>query len=112
MPTPTSPFLFPAAAPGPTCRARVVGHGEWIAVFLGVHGEQAHTEAPVAGIGCAVVKVLQIHVELVGGLRGQGVDPPEPWSGGENGRSRVGGLQGDPPQEGTKETREPSSHGW
>lgn len=92
MATPTSPFLFPAAARGPTCRARVVGHGERVPVFLGVHGEQAHAKAPIAGIGCAVVKVLQVHVELIGGLRGQGVDPPEPWSGGENGRSWQGRL--------------------
>ena len=35
-------------------------------------------------------------MELVGGLRGQSVDPPEPWSRGGKGRRGRRGSQGDP----------------
>lgn len=69
----------------PTCSARVVSHGERVPVLLRVHGEQAHAKASVAGVGRAVVEVFQVNVEFVGGLRGQGVEPPEPWGGGESG---------------------------
>ena len=77
------------AARSPTCSARVVGHREREPVLLGIHGEQAHAEAPVVGVGRAVVEVLQVHVQLVGRLRGQRVEPLEPWS---RERTRAGGV--------------------
>lgn len=91
----------PPAARSPTCSARVVGHSERVPVLLGVHREQAHAEVPVASIGCAIVEVLQVHMQLVGCLCGQCMEPFEPWVG-ERMQEMLGDLEGDP-TEGTRE---------
>lgn len=88
----------PAPAPAPeeagrgTCPAVLeASHVEGVAVLLGTDRVGGDGEVNILGVGCVVLKVFQVHSQLVLLLQGQEVQVLQPWGGeAASGQQRLG----------------------
>lgn len=54
--------------------ARIVSHGQRVAVVIGVHRKKPHAEGSVLGVDSAVFKVFQIDAKFIVALDREGMD--------------------------------------
>lgn len=64
-----------------TCVARIISHSQRVAIIIGVHREEPHSEGSVLGIRSAVFKIFQVNAKLIVALDGQSMDLLESCAG-------------------------------